>query len=133
MKSSLARFFFARALLVALIFFSGLVPEAVHLQLFAGSPKIKTSEQVYRNIQVLKGIPASDVYTIMVSFNAALGVTCDYCHVAPVYYKDSKKPKQEARRMILLQAAINQEHFNGQERVTCYSCHRGTPQVPLYE
>ena len=119
---------------MALVFFSGLAPEAIHLQKFyGGAPKVKTSEQVYKNIQVLKGIPASDVYTIMVSFNTALGVTCEYCHVSPVFDRDTKKPKQETRRMILLQMAINREHFNGQERVTCYSCHRGTLQVPVYE
>jgi len=134
MRSSLAKDFSTRALFVALIFFSGLILMAVQLQkLYAGSPKVKTSEQVYRNIQVLKGIPASDLYTIMVSFNTALGVTCEYCHVAPIYDKDTKKPKQDARRMILLQMAINREHFSGQERVTCYSCHRGTLQVPVYE
>jgi hypothetical protein len=126
--------FFTRALFVAPIFFSGLIPKAIQLQkLYAGSPKSKTSEQVYKNIQVLKGIPASDVYTIMVSFNTALGVTCEYCHVAPIYDKDTKKTKQDARRMILLQMEINREHFSGQERVTCYSCHRGTLQVPVYE
>jgi Photosynthetic reaction centre cytochrome C subunit len=126
--------FFPRALFAALTLFLALIPAAIRVQkLYGESPKVKTSEQVYRNIQVLKGIPATDLYTVMVSFNTALGVTCEYCHVAPTFDKDTKQAKQETRRMILLQTAINREHFNGQERVTCYSCHRGARQVPVYE
>jgi hypothetical protein len=39
--------------------------------------------------------------------------------------KDDKKPKQTAREMMRMMAAINANSFGGRREVTCYSCHRG--------
>jgi len=44
--------------------------------------------------------------------------------------KDDKKPKQTARKMMQMMFAINQQNFNGQGKVSCYSCHRGS-SVPV--
>jgi hypothetical protein len=128
--SACKRFF--RAMLLGMIFPSVAMIAFIFVQKFYGKPpRTKTADQVYKNIRVLKGIPAEELYAKMVSFNTALGVTCEFCHVFPTYYKDTKKSKQETRRMILLQMTINRDHFNGQERVTCYSCHRGSVEVPI--
>ena len=124
--------FSLRAILLGVIFPAVAMIAFIGVQKFYGKPpKVKTSEQVYKNIRVLKGIPAEELYAKMVSFNIALGVGCGYFHVSTTFYKDNKKSKEETRRMILLQMAINRDHFNGQERVTCYSCHRGSVEVPI--
>lgn len=85
----------------------------------------KTAEQVYKNIQVLKGIPADQLTPTMTFISASLGVECEFCHVGEQREKDDKKTKQTARQMIQMQMAINKENFEGRTRVTCNSCHQG--------
>ena len=86
----------------------------------------KTSEQVYKNIQVLKGIAADRVLPSMQFISASLGVRCEHCHVEGSFEKDDKKPKQTARKMMEMMFALNQNSFEGKREVTCYSCHRGS-------
>ena len=38
-------------------------------------------EQKYKNIQVLKGLPASQMRPMMNYISASLGVSCAFCHV----------------------------------------------------
>ncbi len=85
-----------------------------------------------KNVQVLGG---ADIPSTMQSFVAALGLlekgTCTYCHVED-RSSDEMKPKQVARRMITMMRAINGTFPDGQQHVTCYTCHRGST-VPLME
>jgi hypothetical protein len=41
----------------------------------------KAAEQVYKNIEVLKGVPAGQVILATQFVTASLGVECSYCHV----------------------------------------------------
>ena len=87
----------------------------------------KTAEQVYKNIQVFKGLPASQFDSVMAFISGSLGVKCNYCHVNP-FEKDDKPTKQTARKMIQMVFDLNKGSFNGQgTTVTCYTCHRGQP------
>jgi hypothetical protein len=90
-------------------------------------PAPKTAEQAYKNIQVLKAVPADQLIPSMQFITASLGVECEYCHVAGAFDKDDKKPKQVARKMMEMMSAINKNNFDGEREVTCYSCHRGKP------
>jgi photosynthetic reaction center cytochrome c subunit len=83
------------------------------------------AEQVFKNIQVLKGTPANQIIPSMQFIANSLGVECDFCHVRGANEKDDKKPKQTARQMIQMQMAINRDNFKGEPEVTCFSCHRG--------
>ena len=78
-----------------------------------------------RNVQVLGAAPIPET---MQSFVQALGLldkgTCTYCHVED-RSSDEKRPKQVARRMITMTRAINGTFPDGQQHVTCYTCHRG--------
>ena len=85
----------------------------------------KTTEQQFKNIQVLKGIPADQLIPAMQFITASLGVECEFCHVEGAFEKDDKKPKQTARKMMEMMFAINKDNFEGHREVTCYSCHRG--------
>ncbi|PYT82563.1 MAG: c-type cytochrome [Acidobacteria bacterium] len=87
----------------------------------------KLAEEEYKNIEALKGIPADQVIPSMQFISASLGVECEYCHVARAFEKDDKKPKVTARKMIGMMMTINKENFEGHREVTCYSCHRGSP------
>jgi photosynthetic reaction center cytochrome c subunit len=83
------------------------------------------AEQVYKNIQALKGMPASQMRPVMSLISTSLGMKCDQCHVTDAYEKDDKRPKQTTRQMIRLTLDVNKNSFDGQTQVTCYSCHRG--------
>jgi len=85
----------------------------------------RTADQVYKNIQVLKGIPADQLMPSMQFMTASLGVQCDYCHSENAFEKDDKETKQKARKMMRMMFAINKDNFDGHREVTCYSCHRG--------
>jgi hypothetical protein len=87
----------------------------------------KTTEQAFKNIQVLKGLPAEQLIPSMQFISASLGVECDYCHVQNAFDKDDKKSKPMARKMIQMMFAINKDNFEGHREVTCNSCHHGSP------
>ena len=87
----------------------------------------KSAEQVYRNIQALKGVPASQLQQVMALFTGSLGVKCNYCHTNP-FEKDDKPAKQTARRMINMVFDLNRGSFGGRNAITCYTCHRGQPK-----
>lgn len=98
----------------------------------------KTAEQVYKNIQVLRGTPAEQLIETMHLIKGALGVECEYCHVQGVGALDSpndaKAPKLTARKMITMVLDLNKNSFGGRQVVTCYTCHRGSTAplaVPL--
>ena len=87
------------------------------------------SEEVFKNVQVLKGIPVGQFMATMGFFSASLGMSCEDCHSADDrnwggFAVDSAR-KRMARRMITMMQAINKDNFGGRQMVTCYSCHRG--------
>src|ERR1700719_4013601 len=83
------------------------------------------AEEEYKNIQVLKGIPADQLIPSMQFIAASLGVDCEYCHVEHAFDKDDKKPKVMARKMMEMMITINSENFESHRMVTCYTCHQG--------
>jgi photosynthetic reaction center cytochrome c subunit len=96
----------------------------------SASDTARSSEDVFKNIQVLKGVPSDQLVPAMQFMASSLGVECSFCHVAGHFEKDEKKPKQTARKMMQMMFALNSDSFSGQRVVTCYSCHRGSP-VPI--
>lgn len=91
--------------------------------------KEKRTEQEYKNIQLLKGLPADRLMPIMFAFKASLGVDCTYCHIKDQFEKDDKSTKQMARKMIKLVRDTN-ANLGAAGRVNCFTCHRGQPQPP---
>src|SRR5713226_4737352 len=89
--------------------------------------KVKMAEEAYKNVQSLKGIPADQLIPSMQFITYSLGVECSFCHVEGAFEKDDKKPKQIARKMMQMMAAINRDNFDSKQVVTCNSCHRGAP------
>src|ERR1700693_860709 len=85
----------------------------------------KLTEEQFKNIQVLKGIPADQLIPAMQFITASLGVDCDYCHDHQAMDSDDKKPKKIARQMMTMMFDIDKNNFDGRLEVTCYTCHRG--------
>lgn len=95
----------------------------------APAQKELMAEDVYKNIQVLRGVPENQFLSTMGFFSASIGESCEFCHDDESswagYAKDNEH-KQTARKMILMMNAINKSYFGGARKLTCYSCHRGT-------
>lgn len=88
----------------------------------------KPAEEVFKNIQLLKGMPAGRFLRVMqMGFSASLGVDCTHCHVADQWDKDDKEAKQTARKMWTFVAKVNQDlkQAIGKGTVNCTTCHRG--------
>lgn len=88
------------------------------------------AEEVFKDIQVLKGIPVDQFMGTMGIFAAAVGRGCSECHHLDssgdwARYADDTPLKQAARRMVQMTQQINDTNFGGRQVVTCYSCHRG--------
>lgn len=96
----------------------------------ASAPKPLMAEDVFKNVQVLKGVPADEFMASMGFFSNALSADCSHCHVGAggggwAKYADDNPAKQTARRMIVMMNAINSTYFGGRRVVTCVSCHNG--------
>jgi photosynthetic reaction center cytochrome c subunit len=91
--------------------------------------KAQTSDQVFKNVQVLKGIPVDDFMDTMGLMSAAVGYDCSECHLGAgtekVNWAADNGRKIIARKMVTMVAAINRDNFQGRQVVTCWSCHHG--------
>ncbi|MBI3653354.1 MAG: photosynthetic reaction center cytochrome c subunit [Acidobacteria bacterium] len=102
---------------------AGDIAELPSLEPLPAGSKEKRAEQEYKNIQLLKGIPAERLMKVMFAFKSSLNVDCDFCHIKDAFEKDDKPMKLVARKMIKRMNEINSDGAGG--RVTCYTCHRG--------
>lgn len=84
------------------------------------------ADDVFKNIQVLRGLTVDQFMGTMGFIAAALSMNCSECHHtgSAAAYADDTPLKQTARKMILMVNALNKSNFGGQRMVTCYSCHR---------
>lgn len=95
----------------------------------AQAARPQMAEEVFKNVQVLKGIPVDEFMGTMGIFSDALGISCGDCHALSDqswadYALDTTSKKQMARRMVTIMQGINKTYFGGRQVVTCYSCHR---------
>jgi hypothetical protein len=84
------------------------------------------ADDVFKNIQVLRGLTVDQFMGTMGFIAAALSMNCSECHhtgSAATYAEDTPM-KQTARKMILMVNGLNKANFGGKRMVTCYSCHR---------
>jgi photosynthetic reaction center cytochrome c subunit len=118
----------------ALIAGAGMTFASVMGATLAAQDRPQMAEEVFKNIQVLKGIPVDDFLNTMGIMCAALSFDCADCHAGAgtdtVKWEADTPKKLMARRMTTMVAAINREHFGGRQVVTCWTCHRGR-DVPV--
>ncbi len=132
-----------RSLIVGAIGLAGLVWSVAILSAQAGpaaqaapAERVQLSEEAFKNVQLLKGIPVKEFMGTMGFFSASTGMNCTECHGEEsgtdwAKYAADPPRKQTARRMITMVGTINQMFFGGRRVVSCFSCHRGSnrPQV----
>jgi photosynthetic reaction center cytochrome c subunit len=93
-------------------------------------PRPPMADEVFKNVQLLKGIPVDEFMGTMGFFSASLGLNCTDCHVDEsggnwARYADDNALKLTARRMMQMVSALNRASFGGRQVVTCNTCHRG--------
>jgi photosynthetic reaction center cytochrome c subunit len=89
------------------------------------------TENLFRNIEVLKGIPIDTFFDVMGMFASSMGEDCTFCHSKEAVFKheafaDPTPRIRRARQMIAMMKNINETNFGGRPLVTCFTCHRGT-------
>jgi outer membrane lipoprotein-sorting protein len=94
------------------------------------TPTQVMAEDVFKNVQQLRGIPVSELWDTMGFISAALGANCVHCHVESSLnslekFAEETPRKRRAREMIAMVNAINKTHFGGARVVTCNTCHNG--------
>jgi photosynthetic reaction center cytochrome c subunit len=91
----------------------------------AANMKDKTAGEFYKNVKVLKDVPAGEIRPAMEYITTALGVGCGSCHVPGKFASDDKHNKNVARSMMKMTIALNATVFDDKRELTCYTCHRG--------
>jgi outer membrane lipoprotein-sorting protein len=113
-----------------------LMLSVAHVHGQATPAKQLMSEQAFKNVTVLKGIPVDEFMNTMGFISAATNYNCADCHVEPKLegdwsaYAQETPRKATARRMILMVQDINKNNFAGARVVTCYTCHRNLQGAP---
>ncbi len=84
-------------------------------------------EDVYENVQSFNGQPAHLMMPTMYYFEAALGVGCGHCHDGNNTQRDldTNEVKDVARQMVAMVDVLNENSFDGEQQVTCFTCHQG--------
>ena len=94
----------------------------------ASQDKPLMADQIFKNIQALKGLSVDDFMETMGIMTAALQFDCSDCHANAgtdrVDWAADTPRKRTARRMVLMVQKINMENFAGRQMVTCWTCHR---------
>ena len=106
----------------------GYVPQQAGAQASSTQRK-QMSDEAFKNVQLLKGIPVDEFMGAMGLFSAATSMCCLECH-SPDWAADTPR-KITTRKMIQMVNTINQTNFSGRKVVSCWTCHRQSdrPQV----
>jgi hypothetical protein len=89
------------------------------------------AETIFKNVRILKGVPAGKFLDTMEGFSHALGTNCKKCHDTENFASDDKKEKKAAREMIQMTQDINDKYLKAMPEmdrgsyVGCFTCHRG--------
>jgi hypothetical protein len=99
----------------------------------AQAQRPQMSEEVFKNVQILKGIPVDEFMDTMGMFASALALNCIDCHTPDSVgtwdnFAKETPLKERSRKMMLMVNAINKDNFGGVRAVTCYTCHRANAQ-----
>jgi outer membrane lipoprotein-sorting protein len=95
----------------------------------AQQEKPQMADDIFKNVQVLRGLTVDEFMGTMGFIAAALSMNCIDCHSVEAAsdvtkYAVDTPTKQTARKMILMAKSINAANFGGKQTITCYSCHR---------
>jgi hypothetical protein len=99
--------------------------ERIQAFLAQGGKDKEPAEKVFKNIELLRGKPASRLPGMMTALTGLLSVRCAACHVEGNFASDDLAAKKTARRHFAMQKELNEKYFAGANAITCFTCHRG--------
>lgn len=114
------------SILFAALLFSVLFFESSFRRSTSGQ-KIETAGQKFKNVKVLKDMPADQMGKVMNIMSESLGVHCDFCHYGYEFEKEGKEEYEVSRKMIRMTWDLNKDYFEGKQEVSCNTCHNGRP------
>ena len=131
MKHSRGMIFCGATLVLTSLFVAAVLAQARPAGQAAAAQKPQLSEEAFKNIRALRGIPVKEFMNTMGFFAASLSLNCTDCHGSAsasdwANYATDTPLKIRARQMITMVKAINDANFGGRPFVTCYTCHRGS-------
>ena len=96
---------------------------------FGMSPKSE-SDPAFKNVQVLTDLSMDELKDYMAEVTEHIGVEkCTFCHVRDKS-SDEVQHKVVARTYMKLVKELNEGFFKDKdEKVTCFTCHRGNKEV----
>lgn len=96
------------------------------------------ADSVFKNIKILKAVPAARLISIMdMGYSNSLGVTCGHCHENGHWEVEVKPTKEITREMIQMTNTINGQllknisGLSDNPIVNCTTCHRGSTKPAL--
>lgn len=96
------------------------------------------ADSVFKNIKILKGVPAGRLISIMdKGYANSLGVTCGYCHENERWDLETKPTKEITREMAKMNGIINNQllknisGLSANPIVNCTTCHRGSTKPAI--
>lgn len=97
----------------------------------AATERVPMVEEVFKTVQLLRGIPVDTFFEVMGTFASSMGNDCTFCHASNAALDKSafatQTPRiQRARQMITMMNGINKQYFGGAPRITCFTCHGGS-------
>lgn len=107
----------------------------------APSRREETAGQKYKNVKVLRDLPAKQLIPMMHTFNKELSVTCEFCHVVNAEHnawdKDDNPNKEVSRDMIRIVQDLNApksatggtRSYHLKTKANCFLCHHGHPEA----
>src|SRR6266705_4214558 len=115
------------AMVTMTVFLLGLVAAAGQT---GTDQSLQMSDIVFKNVQVLKGIPVDEFMDAMGMFASSLGYDCSSCHSPEIRtnreaFAIETPAIQRARGMITMMYALNRSYVRGEARVSCFTCHPG--------
>jgi photosynthetic reaction center cytochrome c subunit len=117
-----------RTLAATAVAVAGFIGVGLAVAQTAPQDKPLMAEQVFKNVQALKGISVDDFLQTMGLMAAALQFDCSDCHVGAgtdkVDWAADTPRKRMARNMVNMVANINRDNFGSRQMVTCWTCHR---------
>lgn len=102
-----------------------------------GGQKGETAGQSkkFKNIKVLRELPADQLIPVMHKIDDSLGVKCDFCHVVNADHSgfelDTKPGKKRAREMILMVNDIKKHQKTLDDKASCFMCHHGSAEPAM--
>ena len=96
----------------------------------AAAPTGPLAPEKFKNIQVLKEVPADQLDLLMRYFTAATGFQCQTCHVRDqatgvFRYEEDTRSKSTARNMIRMVQNVNANRDQFGVSINCATCHQG--------